>query len=621
MRNRAEETGPMAHSSTLPEPDAGFHIALPKDIEGRIAPFAKPAVQRILRLQELNALYDRVTWPNDDVPVWDRILRSLNVAYQVAPEDMAGIPPRGPLVVVANHPYGGIEGIILAALLRSVRPDVKVMANLVLGTLPCLHEWVISVDPFGRESSTMYNIQGLKAAIQWLKSGGVLVVFPAGEVAHVDIRQRVITDPPWHSTVAALIRRTGASAIPVFFSGSNGPMFQVLSMVHPMLRTVMLPSELLNKRNHRFEVRIGHSLSFQKLKAFSGDEEMTAYLRWRTYLLGNRQKCGQTPGAKPGWGIGRPRVAVSVPAQPEPAQLEAEISGLGSDQTLLQSGEDAVILASAQQLPTVMREIGRLREVTFRSVGEGTGRAIDLDEFDPYYLHLFVWRKSRRQIVGAYRLGQTDLILKERGIKGLYTSTLFEFKEAFFERLGPAVEMGRSFVRLEFQGAMNALPLLWKGIGRFITRNPRYKILFGPVSISNRYHPLSRHMMVSYLQQNHLTREISGLLKPKAPFKRHSMAGWQPQPICYNVKDVDELSELISDIEADRKRVPVLLKHYLKLGGKVVGFNVDSSFSHVVDGLIVVDLTETDRYLLDRFLTSDAAGAFLAHHHPVSTGL
>jgi putative hemolysin len=591
-----------------------MEISLPKAFANKIAPFAQPAIQHLLRWQELNDLYARVNRPEGEDQIWERILRSLNVAYEVSPEDLANIPTSGPLVVVANHPYGGIEGVILAALLRSVRTDVKVLANLVLCTFPGLRKSLIPVDPFGTQASATSNVRGLKEAIEWLRKGGALAVFPAGEVAHVDMNQLAITDPSWHEAVAAIIRRTSAQAIPVYFAGRNGALFQLLGMVHPLLRTVMLPTELLNKRDHVFKVRIGHPLSPRKLSAFPDDAGMTAYLRWRTYLLGNRKESGKPPGIWAGLIKTGHRASPTVLDPPECAVMEREIQNLPPEQILLESGDDSVILAKAQQVPQIMREIGRLREVTFRSVGEGTGKKIDLDHFDSYYNHLFVWRKSQREIVGAYRLGLTDPILKQYGKKGLYTSTLFDFQDDFFNRIGPALELGRSFVRMECQGALNALPLLWKGIGQFVLRNPQCKILFGPVSISNNYHPVSQNMMVTYLQQNHLTEEISGLLKPKAPFRPSRIHPQNPAPPCFKVKDVQELSELISEIETDHKQVPILLKHYLKLGGKIVGFNVDGHFNHVLDGLIVVDLTKTERRILERFVAPEGARRFLAYH-------
>jgi putative hemolysin len=598
--------------------NAGLEISLPKAFADKIAAFPQPVVQHILRWQELINLYASVNQPEGEDQIWERILRSLNVAYEVSPEDLAHIPTRGPLVVVANHPYGGIEGVILAALLHSVRSDVKVLANLLLCSFPGLRKSLIPVDPFETDASATRNVRGLKAAIQWVRKGGALAVFPAGEVAHVDVSQMAITDPAWHEVVAAIIRRTSAAAVPVYFAGSNGPMFQLLGMVHPLLRTVMLPSELLNKRNRVFKVRVGRPLPHPKLESFPDNAEMTTYLRWRTYLLGYRKDLGKPLGRWAGRVKTARGVALSDLQPPEYAEMESEIQALPPDQILISGGDESVILAKAQQIPRVMREIGRLREVAFRSVGEGTGKEIDLDRFDSYYDHLFVWRKSQRQIVGAYRLGLTDAILENYGKKGLYTSTLFDFQDGFFRRIGPALELGRSFVRLECHGATNALPLLWRGIGRVVLRHPQCKILFGPVSISNSYHPLSQNMMVTYLQQNHLTQEISCLLKPRAPFKPPRIHPQNPTPPCFKVKNVQELSELISEIETDHKQVPMLLKHYLKLGGKIVGFNVDGHFSHVLDGLILVDLTKTERRILERFVQPEGARRFLAYHQSAS---
>jgi putative hemolysin len=430
----------MIRTSRGQDEHSQLEVWLPKTFAGKIAPFARPAIDRLLRRQELNELYDCVNRPRADGRIWERILRSLNVGYEVSPDEFAQIPSSGPLVVVANHPYGGIEGVILAALLESVRRDVKVMANLVLCSFPILRDSLIPVDPFGKAAAASCNIRGLRAAIEWVRKGGALAVFPAGEVAHVDVSQRAVTDPAWHDAVAAIIRRSGAATIPVYFAGSNGAMFRLLGMVHGLLRTVMLPSELLNKRNRVFRVRVGHSLSPARLSAFATDAEMTAYLRWRTYLLAQRKDLTDASSRR------RPRIAIlpTAPAQAAPlerGEMESQIRGLPPDQILLESGEDSVVLAKAHQVPAVMHEIGRLREIAFRSVGEGTGREIDLDEYDSYYDHLFVWNTSRREIVGAYRLGATDWIPQNYGKQGLYTSTLFDFQDGFFRRIGPTLEL------------------------------------------------------------------------------------------------------------------------------------------------------------------------------------
>ncbi len=283
--------------------------------------------------------------------------------------------------------------------------------------------------------------------------------------------------------------------------------------------------------------------------------------------------------------------------------------------------EERVVVGRAEQIPHALQEIGRLREVAFRAAGEGTGKVRDLDSFDDYYNHLFLWRKSDRQILGAYRIGLTDGILAEHGKRGLYTSTLFEFHDRFFRFLGPSLELGRSFVRVESQGSLNTLPLLWRGIGQFLLRRPQCKTLFGPVSISNAYHPVSQNMMVDYLRHHHRTLAMSDLLKPRKPFRTSWLYARNSRPLCSDVRDVEELSELISEIETDRKRIPILLKHYLKLGGKVVGFNVDRNFSHALDGLIVVDLTHTNRRILERFLGAEGAERFLNYHRANTTSV
>jgi putative hemolysin len=296
--------------------------------------------------------------------------------------------------------------------------------------------------------------------------------------------------------------------------------------------------------------------------------------------------------------------------------MEHEISSLTDDQLIVDSGPMQVYLARAESIPNVLREIGRLREVTFREVGEGTGKSIDLDRFDAHYLHLFVWHKENRELIGSYRLGETDRILKEQGPDDLYVSTLFEMNRRLLEQIDPALELGRSFVRSEYQKHHAPLMLLWKGIGQHIVANPQYKRLFGPVSISNDYNYLSRQLMVMFLEQSRYLRELGKLVKPRSPLRRRSRLGVDRRAFQNVAEDgnIDDLNSIISDIEADRKGVPVLLKHYLRMQANVLGFNVDEEFGDVVDGLMLVDLTETDRSMLVRYLGKEGAARFLKYH-------
>src|SRR5262249_23872429 len=251
-------------------------------------------------------------------------------------------------------------------------------------------------------------------------------------------------------------------------------------------------------------------------------------------------------------------------------------------QLLVRSGQFRVLYASAAQIPHLLREIGRLREIAFRAAGEGSGRALDLDEFDLDYDHLFLWNDSEAEVVGAYRIGRTDEITKRCGRGGLYTSTLFEYGSDFLDRLGPALEMGRAFVRPEHQKAISPLFLLWKGIAQYVLRYPQYRMLFGTVSISDDYNCVSKQLMVEFLKNHCYLDHLSKLISPRTPFraKRSWLAGGEALPL---IRDVGELSAVVSDIEVNSRSIPVLLRQYLKLGGRLLGFNLDPNFGDSLD--------------------------------------
>ncbi len=294
------------------------------------------------------------------------------------------------------------------------------------------------------------------------------------------------------------------------------------------------------------------------------------------------------------------------------AALEAEIGALPPDQRLVDRGRFHVYWARAGQIPRALQEIGRLRELTFRAVGEGTGRCADVDLFDAFYLHLFVWDAHAAAIVGAYRLGLVDEILARHGKRGLYTHSLFRFRTRMLESLSPAIELGRSFVRAEYQRSFAPLLLLWTGIGRFIEAAPRYAVLFGPVSISARYAPASRRLIVDYLSAHRAGTGLARAVRPRRPFRAGASTA-APNPIAAP-GTVEELSRRIAEIEQDGKGVPVLLRHYLELGGQLLGFNLDPHFSDTLDGLIMVDLREVEEAVMLRYMGKRGAAAFRAYH-------
>jgi putative hemolysin len=290
--------------------------------------------------------------------------------------------------------------------------------------------------------------------------------------------------------------------------------------------------------------------------------------------------------------------------------MAAQIAALPERQLLSRNAELSVFVASRQQAPAVIAEIGRLREITFRSVGEGTGRATDLDRFDDYYEHLFIWNDAKREIAGAYRLGRSDEILRVSGLNGLYTHGLFRFAHGFFDQLRPALELGRSFVRLEYQRSFAPLLLLWKAIAAYVARHPQYSVLFGAVSISNDYHPLSKEFLRDYLSREHYADELARCVKPRNRLRRRMTLKTLIHPWA-GPQSLESLSDVVSTLEADGKGIPVLLRQYLKLGGKIVGFNVDPEFSDSIDCLLVVDLRTTDLRVLEKYMGKADAARFL----------
>lgn len=575
--------------------------ALPRPL----LPLARLSLERILSVDKLNTVYAEIVRRGGNFAC--EALNALGVSMDVPQGDPARIPREGPAIVVANHPYGGIEGIALLAFLLSIRPDVRLLANSILHRIPQLREHLIFVDPFGTSQSPQANVRGLKQAMQWVERGGLLAVFPAGEVSHMNLSTLHVADAEWSPTIARIVRRSGAPVVPVHFEGRNRALFQLAGLIHPRLRTMMLPRELLNKRGSSLRVRVGAVVPFSRLQGFACDAAMMGYLKERTYFLSHRRAddCKGHP-------VTVPASIHSTPvAQAEGSDaIVEEIARLPLAQRLLSQGDFQVWYASADQAPVVLREIGRLRELTFRAVGEGTGKALDLDRFDAHYHHLFVLNTVRGEIAGAYRLGRTDRIMTWFGRDGLYTSTLFRYGDDLLKELGPALELGRSFVQPAYQKSYSPLLLLWKGIGEYVVRFPQYRRLFGPVSISDEYSSTSQRLMAAFLQQHAYDAHLGPLVKPRTPMRLR--AGRQAErAIPMLASSLDDVDTLVAEIERDGRGVPVLLRQYLKLGGRLLALNVDPCFSNVLDALIFVDLAHSERRVLEKYMGSEGAEKFL----------
>lgn len=583
---------------------------------------AAPLVERGLAIRDFNDLCERTMRGYAEHPdhpsarAWfSTAARELGARYEADVPAGFVIPQEGPLIIVSNHPFGILDPVILGDFISLHRPYVRFMTNFILGEMEDMRPWIIPVDPFNSENSAARNLAPMKEALRFLRQGGALAIFPSGEVAHYR-PGRGVEESPWSSHVGALVRRTQATVLPVFFDGQNSALFHAAGLLHPILRTSLLFRELFRRSKETVQMRVGQPIPFSRLRKFHDDESLTRYLRIHTFILSQR-----------------PRTVVKVKdiappveeALPEPASAPAvttstqqdfdhEIEVLrGANALLAKQGQLSAFVAAAPLIPHLLREIGRLREVSFREVGEGTGEDIDLDRFDDYYLHIFLWDEKERRVAGAYRLGRCDMIMRRYGAKGLYTSTLFKFRKPFLQHLDDALEMGRSFVAPNYQRSLSTLPLLWKAVLTWVARHPRYTKLYGPVSISHDYHGLSQKLIVEFLRDNNFQEELAMFVKPRKPFRYGKNKKLLGEFISADLKNVDDFSALISSLEEDGKGIPILLKHYLRLSGTLLSFNVDKAFS-CLDGLILVDVTQTDPKLLGKYMGEETSAAYLKHH-------
>lgn len=578
---------------------------------GLLKVFKKP-LEKLLDFKTLNQIHQGGVEMEGDSAFSQKLLEVMNITLDFDERCLDRIPKEGNLVLVANHPFGGIEGVILGAIIQKVRPDIKILANKMLERIPELRDLFLFVNPFETKDAARENLKSMKATIRHLEQGGALGIFPSGTVSHRTWKNPEVVDPEWSSHITRIIRKTNSPVVPVYFGGENGKIFQYAGMIHPLLRTVLLPRQFSNKQNKTIRVEIGKVIPKNKINSFSDDAELTRYLRQRTYLLQSFAKSDSPePGSKQEDTSAKKEAYEPLIDAVAPELLEEDISRLESGQLLLSNNEYDVFYAAYRQIPNVIREIGRLREYSFRDTDEGTGKSIDLDEYDKHYMHMFVWQREKKEIVGAYRLGRTDNILKKLGPSGLYTTTLFRMKRKLLDQISPALEMGRSFIRPEYQRSFAPLLLLWKGIGHYVVKYPKYKILFGPVSISNDYETGSRNLMVTFLKLNNFLPDFARQVKPKTPFRGQTKINWHPKDKSTKpLINIDDVSDAISHVEADAKGVPILIKQYLKLGGKLLGFNVDPDFADALDGLILVDLSKTEPNILVRYMGEEGIKQF-----------
>ncbi len=549
-------------------------------------------IMYVLRFNKLNKIYGQIG-DKQGIEFIDALIGLLKINYEVDANELRKIPKTGPFIVVANHPFGGIDGILLIKIISEVRPDMKVMANFLLKRIEPISEFFLAVNPFEDRKGARSSVGGLKSAMEHLQKGGGLCIFPAGEVSSFDAANK-ITDRQWQYPALKFIRRAKVPVVPVYFHGKNSLMFHLIGKIHPHLRTAKLPSEFLNKKKKPIKIRIGSAVTVKEQEGFTEIYQFGRFLRAKTYSLNSRVEVKRffnyslfrKPKPEP--------VAAPVPQ----TKILEEIAGIEKDHLLFKLKNFAVYCSPSHAIPSILNEIGRLREITFREVGEGTNGSIDLDEFDLYYHQLFIWDMDASCIVGAYRIGKGAEILHEFGPGGFYVQSLFRIKEGFMPVLQQSLELGRSFVVKEYQRQPMPLFLLWKGILYFLLKNPDYRYLIGPVSISNNYSKISKEMIIKFIMLHHFDWNMARLILPRNAFKFKSQDP-NINVIMENMSDINKLDQIIGDVDQLNTGLPVLLKKYIKLNAKIVGFNVDPMFNNCLDGLILLDVYDVPKTVIE----------------------
>lgn len=538
---------------------------------------------RMMKLDKINKGYEEMhELPADEFI--DSVIKTLGFHYHIAPEEFQNIPRKGPFIIISNHPYGGIDGIILLKVLLSVRPDFKFLMNFLLAKIKPLESFGLNVNPFENTKQVQSSYRGLKEALAHLKDGHPVGVFPAGQVATFQPGKWKISEKKWPRSILKLIRKARVPVVPVYFEGHNSLAFQLLGIIHPLLRTARLPAEIFNKSGKDIHIRIGRPISVGDQDKLKDISEYGRYLRMRTFSLGIKpEKC------KRAWPcIFNHPLEVVGPVHRD--KLIAEIENLKTRSALFSLNEYFVFCSASSQIPNIMTELGRLREITYREVGEGTNKPVDLDEFDGYFDQLFIWDDLEKRILGGYRVGYGDQILESYGIKGFYISTLFHVDDDFAHVLKFSIELGRSFIVKSEQKKVLSLFLLWKGIIKLLMRHPEYRYLIGPVSISNEFRQLSKALTVEFLKRNHYNKGFAAFFTPRKKFIPETNPVIKKR--VFHKVTGNKISNLEQFIQAfdPSYQTPVLLKKYLSVNSEVIGFNVDPHFSNCLDVLIITDI-------------------------------
>lgn len=539
---------------------------------------------RVSRIDEVNDLYNKVC-NSPGLSCIDELFKQLDLEIELDVKQLENIPKTGAFIVVANHPFGALDGLTLLYAIAKVRPDIKVMANFLLQNVEPIKDYFVSVNPFEKRKDAYSNVTGLKAVMQHIEQGHPLALFPAGEVSTFHGDLRTISDRKWANSAVKIVRNANVPVVPVYFDGTNSRIFHLLGLIHANLRTLALPSEMLKKKGKVIRMKIGKPIFPKDTEMFTNLEQFSRYIRAKTYALGSSFDVKRDY-----FRLFRiQKKADEIIPAVSSRDIENEIEKIQDFKTLSYDNFDCFV-AGSSYIPSILREIGRLREVTFRAVGEGTNKSIDLDEYDLYYNHLILWDREAKRIAGAYRVGNGHEIMQLYGRRGFYISSLFRTDKRMDGMLDKSLELGRSFIVKEYQRHRLSLFLLWKGILFYLISNEHFRYIIGPVSISNNYQEVSKELIIEFITKHYYDHNLAEMVEPRHAFKPKMNNVDTEALVQSSQADVKKMDRIISEIEPSSFTMPVLLKKYLQQNAKIISFNCDPKFNNALDGLMYLDL-------------------------------
>jgi len=556
-------------------------------------------VMKLVKLDGVNKLYDKLKNTEGKV-FFDQFLKELGVGYIAYEEDLAKIPKTGPFILVANHPLGAVDGILMCKILTEIRPDFKIMGNFLLQKIEPIKDYVIPVNPFEERKEAYSSIGGMRDTLKHLQEGGCIGIFPAGEVSNKNNEIGEVLDKEWELAALKLIKKAKVPVVSMYFHAKNSRIFYNVAKIHPDLQTLMLPSEMLKKRDKPIRIRIGKPVSAKVIEDCDDAKELGEFLRKKVYMMRSyyeRRKSITELFKLSNLPIKFPlrqeeQVVQNIIDETPVEDLLKDINNLKTkDKQLFTNGNYEVYFTEYDLIPSLMREIGRQRELTFREVGEGTNLPFDLDKYDQHYHHLILWDSVAQKIAGAYRMALGAQVMKKHGIDGFYISSLFEVDQELRPFFRKVIEMGRAYITSEYQQKPLPLFLLWRGIVHVCLRNPEHKFLMGGVSISNRFSDFSKSLMIEFMRSNYYDSVVAQYVHPKNDYKVRLREKDKNLFFEGLDNDLNKFDKLIDDFEP-QMRLPVLIKKYIKQNAKVIAFNVDPNFNDAIDGLMYIRISD-----------------------------